>query len=149
MAFKRKRSDVFSLKMPHCVMLVPTRKRVREAGAVPEPQKIITSHHFILGSPHPRRGRSRKNNAGASPPHFWVAPPRKGVGPAQMRRREGLFSCVTREPPPFSCGDIMAGPPCSGHLLIGQFSTFQNNKKIYIVDSFMRKPDHPEGLCGV
>ena len=66
-------------------------ERVPEAGAVPEPQKIITSHHFILGGPHPRRGRTHKNNAGAPPPRFWVAPPRKGVGPARMRRREALI----------------------------------------------------------
>ena len=42
-----------------------------------------------------------KINAGASPPHFWVAPPRKGVGPARMRRREAMIHWGTREPPPF------------------------------------------------
>ena len=47
--------------------------------------------HFNHGGPHPRRGRTHKNNAGAAPPHFWVAPPRKGVGPARLRRREVLI----------------------------------------------------------
>ena len=41
-------------------------------GAVPEPQKIITSIRFIRGGPHPRRGWTRKNNAGATPRVFGL-----------------------------------------------------------------------------
>ena len=47
--------------------------------------------HFILGGPTLVGDSHTKINAGASPLHFWVAAPRKGVGPARMRRGDVLI----------------------------------------------------------
>ena len=71
-------------------MWVPTRKRVGEVGAVQVPQKIITSHHFILGGPHPRRGRTHKNNRGGFAPAFLSCPSSLRCGAGEDETKGGV-----------------------------------------------------------
>ena len=60
-------------------------------GSVRLLQQITTSIASSSPTPTLVRDGHININAGGFSPHFWVSPPRKGVVPSMMRRREALI----------------------------------------------------------
>ena len=92
------------------MMYDPTR---RESGGGGSPGAPVDHrlHHFILGGPHPRRGRPHKNNRGGATPRIFGLPLLDKVW-GRRGWDEGGVDLVghSRAPSIFTCGDTLLLP---------------------------------------